>query len=89
MNRNRLVATKARSTRRRFALWSCAFFVTFASSWLPFGPGHAAAADNARDIVQEAQTAKARAHIFNVGHGLTPETNIDAISWAINAVRER
>lgn len=34
-----------------------------------------------------AQGKKARAHIFNVGHGLLPHVNPEAITWAIDEVR--
>ena len=31
---------------------------------------------------------KARGHIFNVGHGLLPHLNPDALNWAIDEIRK-
>lgn len=39
-----------------------------------------------RDVM--AQAKGARGHIFNVGHGVTPHTNPDAITWVIDEIRK-
>ncbi len=40
---------------------------------------------NVREVARRA--AEAKAHIFNVGHGLTPGTPIDAINWVVDELR--
>ncbi len=40
-----------------------------------------------RALMDEARTLSLPGHIFNVGHGLTPTTRIEALNWAIAEIR--
>ncbi|SMF45958.1 uroporphyrinogen decarboxylase [Pseudobacteriovorax antillogorgiicola] len=42
--------------------------------------------EHTRQVLQEA--GKARGHIFNVGHGLQPHLNPEAVNWVIDEVRK-
>ncbi|MEZ4741031.1 MAG: uroporphyrinogen decarboxylase [Bdellovibrionota bacterium] len=41
-----------------------------------------------RNIVEEAKHCELKGHIFNVGHGLMPHTPIEALSWAVDELRQ-
>ncbi len=42
--------------------------------------------EHTRRVIEEGK--KARGHIFNVGHGLLPHLNPDALNWAIDEIRK-
>lgn len=42
--------------------------------------------EQTRKVLEE--SAKARGHIFNLGHGLQPHLNPDAVTWVIDEVRK-
>lgn len=41
-----------------------------------------------RDLIKDVKDAGARSHIYNVGHGLTPETPPDSLIWVIDELRK-
>ncbi len=43
--------------------------------------------ERTRKILEEAHSLVKGRHIFNVGHGLIPTTNPEALTWAIDEVR--
>lgn len=43
--------------------------------------------ERSRQVLQDGQDAKLRGHIFNVGHGLLPQTPPEALTWVIDEVR--
>ena len=42
--------------------------------------------EHTRRVISEAKDA--RGHIFNVGHGLLPHLNPEALTWVIDEIRK-